>query len=552
MIKKNILFNQPAREKLLKGINIVANAVKITLGPKGRTVVMPTDYGKAKATKDGVTVAKGINLVDPAENHGAQIIKEASAKTNASAGDGTTTAAVLAQAMINEGHKYITAGANPIDIKRGMEAAATIVLQILTESSEDVKNDWDKIRQIAIISANNDEFIGKMIGDAMESVTVDGVITVEEAKTSETYVEHDQGLNFDRGWISPHFVNEGKTMQCLFEKPLILLCDRKIRDVADLIPALNIALDQKRPLLIIAEEVEAQALSLLVVNKLKADAQFCAVKAPAFANRRKEILEDLAIVTGGLVITENRGITLQDIEEHHFGECEKAIINQYDTTLIGGGGDEDIIKAREDELRARLAGAKTNYDKEKLAERLAKLVAGVARIYVGAPTEVEMREKKDRVDDALHATKAALKEGIVPGGGTALLSAKKTYNEKFGALTVPGDDTFLGVQVVLKSLESPAKTIVENAGEEGSVIINKITEQLEKHPNFGYNSGSSSYEEDMKHAGIIDPAMVTKQALQNALSTATTILMTECVITDVDDEYVMEEPPEGLIPESPM
>ncbi len=549
MIKKNILFNEEARAKLLKGINTLADAVKITLGPKGRTVIMPTDYGKAKATKDGVTVARGINLVDPAEDLGAQISKEASAKTNAAAGDGTTTAAVLAQAMINEGNKYITAGANPIDIKRGMEAAAAIIRQLLTELSEDVKGSWDKIRQIATISANNDEFIGKMIGDAMESVTIDGVITVEESKTPETYVEKDSGVSFDRGWISPHFVNDGKTMQCLLDKPLILLCDKKIRDVADLIPVLEIALAEKRPLIIIAEEVEAQALSLLVVNRLKGDAQFCAIKAPAFAQRRKEILEDLAILTGGIVVTENIGITLQDIEKFHLGTCEKAIINIYDTTLIGGGGDKDIIKTREDELRSRLASATTNYEKEKLSERLAKLVAGVARIYVGAPTEVEMREKKDRVDDSLHATKAALKEGIVPGGGTAFLSVLETYNDKFGALDISGNDTFLGVQVVLKALETPARIIVENAGEEASVVVNRIQHELEKHPNFGYDSAQGKYLDDMKKAGIIDPTMVCKEALQNAVSTACSILMTECVVTDVTDDHVYEAPPEGLIPE---
>ena len=521
---KEISFNRDAREKLRAGVDALANAVKVTLGPKGRNVVIQKSFGAPQITKDGVTVAKEIELEDAVENMGAQMVKEVASKTADIAGDGTTTATVLAQAMISAGLKNVAAGANPMDLKRGMDKAVRKVVENLKEQSEQIGDDFEKIKQVAAISANNDEEIGALIADAMKRVTKDGVITVEEAKGTDTYVDEVLGMQFDRGYLSPYFVTNTEDMTAEYENPYILITDRKISNMADIVPVLEKVVGSGRSLLIIAEDIESQALGVLVVNRLRANLKIVAVKAPGFGDRRKAMLEDIAVLTGGTVISEEKGYKLESAGIEHLGNAEKIEVDKDNTTIINGKGDEELINARIAQIKQQIGATTSDYDREKLQERLAKLTGGVAVLYVGAPTEVEMKEKKDRVDDALHATRAAIEEGIVAGGGVALVRAIKVLTNAKGT----NEDETIGMAIVKKALEAPLRIIAENAGIEGSVVLQRVSNSKDA---MGYNARTDKYE-DLKKAGVIDPTKVTRIALENASSIAGMVLTTECVISD--------------------
>ncbi len=524
MASKDISFDRDAREKLRNGVDALANAVKVTLGPKGRNVVIQKSFGAPQITKDGVTVAKEIELEEAVENMGAQMVKEVASKTADAAGDGTTTATVLAQAMINAGLKNVTAGANPMDLKRGIDKAVKVVIEDLKKQSEHIGSDYEKIKQVATISSNSDEEIGTLIADAMKRVSKDGVITVEEAKGTDTYVEEVIGMQFDRGYLSPYFVTNADEMITEYEHPYILIYDKKISNMQDIVPILEKVIQSGRPLLIIAEDVESQALGVLVVNRLRANLKVVAVKAPGFGDRRKAMLEDIAILTGGTVISDEKGYKLENTELHHLGQADKVTIDKDNTTIVNGGGKGDEIKARINQIKQQIESTTSDYDREKLQERLAKLAGGVAVLYVGAATEVEMKEKKDRVDDALHATRAAVEEGIVAGGGVALVRTIASLNSLKGS----NEDENIGIQIVKKALESPLRTIADNAGVEGSVILQKV---LEGSGSFGYNARLDQFE-DLKAAGVIDPTKVTRIALENAASISGMVLTTECVISE--------------------
>jgi chaperonin GroEL len=521
---KEITFNTDARAQLKAGIDALADAVKVTLGPKGRNVVIQKSFGAPIVTKDGVTVAKEIELENPIQNMGAQMVKEVASKTADLAGDGTTTATVLAQALVNAGMKNVAAGANPMDLKRGIDKAVTKAIEHLAGQSEHIGNDYEKIRQVASISSNNDFEIGKLIADAMKRVSTDGVITVEEAKGTDTYVDEVIGMQFDRGYLSPYFITNADNMIAEYEHPLILIYDKKISNMQEMLPILEKAIGTGKPLLIISEDVDSQALGVLVVNRLRAQLKVVAVKAPGFGDRRKAMLEDIAILTGGTVISEEQGYKLENAELEHLGTCEKIQVDKDNTTIINGKGNDAAIKARIAQIKQQIEVTTSDYDKEKLQERLAKLAGGVAVLYVGAATEVEMKEKKDRVDDALHATRAAVEEGIVPGGGVALVRAiSSLYN-----LRGLNADENTGIDIVRIALEAPLRTIAENAGVEGSVVAMKVKNGKGA---YGFNARTEKYE-DLKAAGVIDPTKVTRIALENAASIASMVLITECVISD--------------------
>lgn len=525
---KDIKFDIEARDGLKRGVDALANAVKVTLGPKGRNVIIGKSFGAPQVTKDGVSVAKEIELEDELENMGAQMVKEVASKTNDLAGDGTTTATVLAQAIVKEGLKNVAAGANPMDLKRGIDKAVETITADLEKQAKKVGNSSEKIQQVASISANNDNTIGELIAEAFGKVGKEGVITVEEAKGTDTYVDVVEGMQFDRGYLSPYFVTDADKMIADLENPYILLFDKKISNLQEILPILEPVAQSGRPLLIIAEDVEGQALATLVVNKLRGGLKIAAVKAPGFGDRRKAMLEDIAILTGGTVISEERGFSLENADLSMLGTAESVMIDKDNTTIVNGSGNTSDIKARVNQIKAQIETTTSDYDKEKLQERLAKLAGGVAVLYVGAASEVEMKEKKDRVDDALHATRAAVEEGIVAGGGVALVRAKKTLEK----ITTDNLDETTGVQIVNKAIEAPLRTIVENAGGEGSVVINKV---LEGKKDFGYDAKSEEYV-DMLKAGIIDPKKVTRIALENAASVAGMILTTECALVDIKED----------------
>ena len=521
---KEISFESDARQALKSGVDALANAVKVTLGPKGRNVVIQKSFGAPVITKDGVTVAKEIELEDSVQNMGAQMVKEVASKTADAAGDGTTTATVLAQAMVTAGMKNVTSGANPMDLKRGIDKAVKVVIENLKSQSEVIGDDFNKIQQVGAISANNDEEIGKLIADAMQKVSKDGVITVEEAKGTDTYVDVVEGMQFDRGYLSPYFITNPDKMIVEYENPLILIHDKKISNMQEILPILEKSLQTGRPLMIIAEDIDSQALGVLVVNRLRASLKIVAVKAPGFGDRRKAMLEDIAVLTGGTVISEEQGYKLENVEVEQLGTAEKIVVDKDNTTIINGSGAGDDIKARINSIKQQIEITTSDYDKEKLQERLAKLAGGVAVLYVGAPTEVEMKEKKDRVDDALHATRAAVEEGIVAGGGVALVRAINSLDNFTGV----NEDENIGIQIVRKALESPLRTIAENAGVEGSVVFQEIKDAKDS---YGYNARTDKYE-DLKAAGVIDPTKVTRVALENAASIAGMVLTTECVISE--------------------
>ena len=525
---KEITYNTEAREALKKGVDQLANAVKVTLGPKGRNVIIDKKYGAPHITKDGVTVAKEIELADAAENLGAQLVKEVASKTGDQAGDGTTTATVLAQAIVGVGLKNVTAGANPMDLKRGIDKAVSTVVAEIKKQSEVVGNDFDKIEQVATISANNDAEIGKLIADAMRKVSKDGVITIGEAKGMDTTIDVVQGMQFDRGYISPYFVTNTETMEVEMDKPYILIYDKKISNLKELLPVLEPAVQSGRPLLIIAEDVDSEALTTLVVNRLRAQLKICAVKAPGFGDRRKEMLEDIAILTGGTVISEEKGIKLESATIEMLGTAESITVNKDNTTIVNGAGDKESIASRVAQIKAQIAATKSTYDKEKLQERLAKLAGGVAQLNVGAASEVEMKEKKDRVDDALSATRAAIEEGIVAGGGVAYIRAQKALDSLKGE----NEDEQTGIEIVRRAIEEPLRQIVTNAGKEGAVVVDKVRNG---EGDFGYNARKDTYE-NLKAAGVVDPAKVTRVALENAASIAGMFLTTECVIVDKKEE----------------
>ena len=525
---KDIKFDAEARDGLKRGVDALANAVKVTLGPKGRNVIISKAFGAPTVTKDGVTVAKEIELENELENMGAQMVKEVASKTNDLAGDGTTTATVLAQAIVKEGLKNVAAGANPMDLKRGIDKAVKSIVIDLEKQSQQVGNSSEKIKQVAAISANNDDVIGDLIATAFGKVGKEGVITVEEAKGMDTYVDVVEGMQFDRGYLSPYFVTDADKMIADLENPYILLFDKKISNLNEILPILEPVSQSGRPLLIIAEDVDGQALATLVVNKLRGGLKIAAVKAPGFGDRRKAMLEDIAILTGGTVISEERGFSLENATLDLLGTAETITVDKDNTTIINGSGDAHTIKARVNQIKAQIETTTSDYDKEKLQERLAKLAGGVAVLYVGAASEVEMKEKKDRVDDALHATRAAVEEGIVAGGGVALVRAIKVLEK----ITTDNLDEVTGVQIVARAIESPLRTIVENAGGEGSVVINKV---LEGKKDFGYDAKSDKYV-DMLKAGIIDPKKVTRVALENAASVAGMILTTECALVDIKED----------------
>jgi chaperonin GroEL len=524
---KELFFDTNARDRLKKGVDALADAVKVTLGPKGRNVIIDKKFGAPTITKDGVTVAKEIELAEPIENMGAQLVKEVASKTADNAGDGTTTATVLTQAIFNAGIKNVAAGANPMDLKRGIDKAVKAVVAQLRENSKPISTSKE-IQQVATVSANNDEEIGKMIADAMEKVGKDGVITVEEAKGTETEVRTVEGMQFDRGYLSPYFVTNTEKMEVELERPYILIYDKKISSMKELLPVLEPVAQSGRPLLIISEDVDGEALATLVVNKIRGALKVAAVKAPGFGDRRKAMLEDIAILTGGTVISEERGYKLENATLDYLGTAEKINIDKDNTTIVNGAGDSAAIQARIGEIKAQVEKTTSDYDREKLQERLAKLSGGVAILYIGAATEVEMKEKKDRVDDALHATRAAVQEGVVVGGGVALVRASSALEKVKGE----NEDEITGVNIIRIALESPLRTIVENAGGEGSVIINKIKENK---GNFGYNARTDVFE-DLFEAGVIDPTKVTRLALENAASIAALLLTTECVVADVKEE----------------
>lgn len=525
---KDILYNMDAREQLKKGVDELANAVKVTLGPKGRNVIIEKKFGAPHITKDGVTVAKEVELADPFMNTGAQLVKSVASKTGDDAGDGTTTATVLAQSIVNVGIKNVTAGANPMDLKRGIDKAVAKVVENIKEQAEAVGSDYDKIEQVATISANNDPEIGKLIADAMRRVSKDGVITIEEAKGTETSIGVVEGMQFDRGYLSPYFVTDTEKMECVMDNPYILIYDKKISNLKDFLPILEPAIQTGRPLLVIAEDVDSEALTTLVVNRLRAQLKICAVKAPGFGDRRKEMLEDIAILTGGIVISEEKGLSLEQATIEMLGRCDKVTVSKDNTTIVNGAGSKDAITDRVVQIKAQIAATKSDYDKEKLQERLAKLAGGVAVLYVGAASEVEMKEKKDRVDDALCATRAAIEEGIVPGGGV-------TYIRAIDALEgLKGDnaDETTGIEIIKRAVEEPLRQIVTNAGKEGAVVVQKVREGK---GDFGYNARTDVYE-NMKAAGVVDPAKVTRVALENAASIAGMFLTTECVIVEKKEE----------------
>jgi len=523
---KDIRYNIEARNGIKAGVDKLANAVKVTLGPKGRNVIISKSFGAPTVTKDGVTVAKEIELQDELENMGAQMVKEVASKTNDLAGDGTTTATVLAQAIVKEGLKNVAAGANPMELKKGIDKAVEAITGDLIKQAQEVGDSSDKIKQVASISANNDDVVGDLIAQAFGKVGKEGVITVEEAKGTDTYVDVVEGMQFDRGYLSPYFVTDSEKMVTDMDNPYILIVDKKISAMKDLMPVLEPAAQSGKPLLIIAEDVEGEALATLVVNKLRGSLKIAAVKAPGFGDRRKAMLEDIAILTGGTVISEERGFTLENATIDMLGTAENVTIDKDNTTIVNGSGDSDNIKNRVNQIKSQIETTTSDYDKEKLQERLAKLAGGVAVLYVGAASEVEMKEKKDRVDDALHATRAAVEEGIVAGGGVALVRSLKVLE----SLKAETDDEATGIQLVAKAIESPLRTIVENAGGEGSVVINKVIEG-EK----GYDAKTSTYV-DMLEAGIIDPKKVTRVALENAASVSGMILTTECALTEIKEE----------------
>jgi len=534
---KKIQFDTEAREGLKKGVDALANAVKVTLGPKGRNVIIGKSFGGPQVTKDGVTVAKEIELEDALQNMGAQMVKEVASKTNDLAGDGTTTATILAQAIVTEGLKNVTAGANPMDLKRGVDMAVKTVVDYLNKSAQTVGNSSEKIKQIASISANNDNAIGELITQAFEKVGKEGVITVEEAKGTDTYVDVVEGMQFDRGYLSPYFVTNSEKMESDLENPHILLYDKKISAMKDLLPILEPVAQSGKPLLIIAEDVDGEALATLVVNKLRGALKIAAVKAPGFGDRRKAMLEDIAILTGGTVISEERGFNLENTTLEMLGSSERVTIDKDNTTIVNGSGKKDNIKARVGQIKAQIETTTSDYDKEKLQERLAKLAGGVAVLYVGAASEVEMKEKKDRVDDALHATRAAVEEGIVSGGGVALLRSISKLN----GVKANNDDQSTGIQIISRALESPLRTIVENAGGEGSVVVSKV---LDGKDSYGYDAKSDKYV-DLFKSGIIDPKKVTRIALENAASVAGMILTTECALVDIKEDTPAAPPMGG-------
>ena len=534
---KNISYNIEARDALKRGVDQLANAVKVTLGPKGRNVIIDKKFGAPHITKDGVSVAKEIELADAAENLGAQLVKEVASKTGDQAGDGTTTATVLTQAIVSVGLKNVTAGANPMDLKRGMDKAVSAIVANIKAQSEEVGNDFDKIEQVATISANNDAEIGKLIADAMRMVSKDGVITIGEAKGMDTTIDVVQGMQFDRGYISPYFVTNTETMEVEMDRPYILLYDKKISNLKELLPVLEPAVQSGRPLLVIAEDVDSEALTTLVVNRLRAQLKICAVKAPGFGDRRKEMLEDIAILTGGTVISEEKGIKLEAATIDMLGTAESITVNKDNTTIVNGAGNKEAIAARVGQIKAQIATTKSTYDKEKLQERLAKLAGGVAQLNVGAASEVEMKEKKDRVDDALSATRAAIEEGIVAGGGVAYIRAQAALE----GLKGENEDEQTGIEIIRRAVEEPLRQIVANAGKEGAVVVDKVRNG---EADFGYNARKDVYE-NLKAAGVVDPAKVTRVALENAASIAGMFLTTECVITDIKEDTPAPAMPAG-------
>jgi chaperonin GroEL len=535
---KDIQFNTEARNGLKAGVDKLANAVKVTLGPKGRNVVIEKKFGAPAVTKDGVSVAREIELKDPLENMGAQMVKEVASKTADVAGDGTTTATVLAQALIAEGLRNVAAGANPMDLKRGMDKATSAIISELQKISREVGSDISKIEQVATISANNDEAVGGLIAKAMKVVGNEGVITVEEAKGTDTEVKTVEGMQFDRGYLSPYFVTNSEKMEAELENPFILIYDKKISTMKDLLPSLEQTAQSGRPLLIIAEDLDGEALATLVVNKIRGSLKVAAVKAPGFGDRRKAMLQDIAILTGGQVISEETGLKLENVTLADLGSAEKITIDKDNTTVVNGSGEKDAIASRIGQIKAQVETTTSDYDKEKLQERLAKLAGGVAVLYVGAATEVEMKEKKDRVDDALHATRAAVEEGIVPGGGTAYIRAAETVATMEG---LNADET-TGMKIVLRAIEEPLRQIVSNAGGEGAVVVNSVREG---EGDFGYNARTEVFE-SLFEAGVIDPTKVTRVALENAVSISGMVLITECVVSDEEEEMMAAAPPAGM------
>ena len=534
---KDIKFELEARDLLKKGVDALADAVKVTLGPKGRNVIIDKPYGAPQITKDGVTVAKEIDLKNKFQNMGAQLVKEVASKTNDDAGDGTTTATLLAQSIIGVGLKNVTAGANPMDLKRGIDKAVLKVVESIRAQSIEVGDDLKRIENIAKISANGDETIGRLIAEAMEKVSKEGVITVEEAKGTDTYVDVVEGMQFDRGYISPYFVTDTEKMEVQFESPLILIHDKKISTLKDMLPILEKAVETGKPLLIIAEDIDSEALTTLVVNRLRGSLKIAAVKAPGFGDRRKEMLEDIAVLTGGVVISEEKGLALENATLEMLGSAEKVTIDKDNTTIVNGAGEKDSIDQRVSQLRAQIETTSSDYDREKLQERLAKLAGGVAVLYVGAASEVEMKEKKDRVEDALSATRAAVEEGTVPGGGVAYIRAIAELENMLG----DNDDETTGIEIIKRAIEEPLRQIVANSGKEGAVVVQHVREGKE---DFGYNARTDKYE-NLFETGVIDPAKVTRVALENAASIAGMFLTTECVITDIEEENPAPQMPMG-------
>ena len=535
---KEIKFNIEAREELKKGVDALADAVKVTLGPKGRNVIISKQFGAPHITKDGVTVAREVELDEPFRNMGAQLVKEVASKTGDDAGDGTTTATVLAQAIIAVGLKNVTAGANPMDLKRGIDKAVAAVVEGIRDMSQEVGDDFKKIEDVARVSANNDETIGRLIAEAMEKVKKEGVITVDEAKGTETTIEVVEGMQFDRGYISPYFVTDTEKMECVMDSPFILLHDKKISNLKDILPVLEATAQSGRPLLIIAEDVDQDALAALVVNRLRGSLKVCAVKAPGFGDRRKEMLEDIAILTGGTVISEEKGMKLDQATMQDLGHANSVTVNKENTTIVNRDGDKERIAARVAQIKAQIAQTTSDYDREKLQERLAKLAGGVAVLHVGAPSEVEMKEKKDRVDDALSATRAAIAEGIVPGGGVAYIRCLARLRDLKGA----NDDEQTGIAIVERAIEEPLRQIAANAGVEGAVVVQKVSEGT---GDYGYNARTDTYE-NLLAAGVIDPAKVTRVALENAASIAGMFLTTECVIAEKKEENPAPVPAPGM------
>ncbi len=534
---KEIKFEMEARDLLKKGVDSLADAVKVTLGPKGRNVILDKKYGAPQITKDGVTVAKEIELEDSFQNMGAQLVKEVASKTNDDAGDGTTTATVLAQSIIGVGLKNVTAGANPMDLKRGIDKAVAKVVDNLKEQAVEIGDDLNKIENVAKISANGDEAIGKLIAEAMQKVSKEGVITIEESKGTDTYVDVVEGMQFDRGYISPYFVTDTENMEVQFENPIVLIHDKKISAIKDLLPILEKGIQTGKPMLIIAEDIDSEALTTLVVNRLRGSLKIAAVKAPGFGDRRKEMLEDIAILTGGTVISDEKGLTLENATLDMLGSAEKITIDKDTTIIVNGEGDKDTIQARIGQIRSQIDKTTSDYDREKLQERLAKLAGGVAVLYVGAPSEVEMKEKKDRVQDALSATRAAVEEGTVPGGGVAYIRA----SEALDALKGENEDETTGIEIVKRAIEEPLRQIVANAGKEGAVIVQKVREGK---ADYGYNARTDKYE-NLYETGVIDPTKVARVALENAASIAGMFLTTECVITDKKEENPAPAMPMG-------